>query len=33
MKVGIPKEILADENRVAAVPDSVGKMTKGGMCW
>ena len=31
MKVGIPKEILADENRVAAVPDSVGKMTKGGM--
>src|SRR3989337_1329844 len=31
MKVGIPKEILANENRVAAVPDSVGKMTKGGM--
>lgn len=31
MKVGIPKEILGNENRVAAVPDSVGKMVKGGM--
>ncbi len=31
MKVGIPKEILSDEKRVAAVPDTVGKMVKGGM--
>ncbi|MBI5810683.1 MAG: alanine dehydrogenase, partial [Deltaproteobacteria bacterium] len=31
MKVGIPKEILNNETRVAAVPDTVGKMTKGGM--
>ena len=31
MKVGIPKEILSNENRVAAVPDAVNKMVKGGM--
>ncbi|MBI5588404.1 MAG: Re/Si-specific NAD(P)(+) transhydrogenase subunit alpha [Deltaproteobacteria bacterium] len=31
MKVGIPKEILGNETRVAAVADTVGKMTKGGI--
>ena len=31
MKVGIPKEILGNETRVAAVPDTVSRMTKGGM--
>lgn len=31
MKVGIPKEIIRDETRVAATPDSVSKMVKGGM--
>lgn len=31
MKVGIPKEISTDENRVAATPDTVSRMTKGGM--
>ena len=31
MKVGIPKEILGNEARVAAVPDTVSKMAKGGM--
>jgi len=31
MLVGIPKEIISNEMRVAAVPDTVGKMVKGGM--
>lgn len=31
MKVGIPKEILGNDTRVAAVPDTVSRMTKGGM--
>ena len=31
MKVGIPKEILGAETRVAAVPDTVTRMVKGGM--
>lgn len=31
MKVGIPKEILPNETRVAATPDTISKMTKGGM--
>ncbi len=31
MKVGIPKEIILNETRVSAVPDSVARMTKGGM--
>ncbi len=31
MKVGIPKEVLTNENRVAATPETVGKMIKGGM--
>ena len=31
MKVGIPKEIVSDETRVSAIPDTVAKMTKGGM--
>jgi proton-translocating NAD(P)+ transhydrogenase subunit alpha len=31
MKVGIPKEILGNETRVAAVPDTVSKMAKGGI--
>ncbi len=31
MKIGIPREILANETRVSAVPDAIGKMTKGGM--
>ncbi len=30
MRVGIPKEILPGERRVAAVPDTVSKMTKAG---
>ena len=30
MKVGIPKEIIPEENRVAATPESVGKMIKKG---
>ena len=31
MKIGIPKETAAGETRVAAVPDTVAKMTKAGM--
>lgn len=31
MKIGIPKEIVADENRVALTPDSVGRLTKNGV--
>ncbi len=31
MKVGIPKEILPEERRVAAVPETVTKMVKAGM--
>ena len=31
MKVAIPKEILPGENRVAAVPETVDKMVKGGL--
>src|SRR3989304_9645107 len=31
MKIGIPKETADDETRVAAVPDTVAKMTKAGM--
>ncbi len=31
MKVGIPKEILCNETRVAATPDTVSRMVKGGM--
>ncbi len=31
MKVGVPKEIILNETRVAAVPDTVSRMTKGGM--
>lgn len=31
MKVGIPREILVNETRVAAVPDTVSRMVKGGM--
>ena len=30
MKVGIPKEITSEENRVAATPETVGKMIKKG---
>ncbi|MBI5598544.1 MAG: Re/Si-specific NAD(P)(+) transhydrogenase subunit alpha [Deltaproteobacteria bacterium] len=31
MKVGVPKETLVNETRVAAVPDTVGRMTKAGV--
>jgi NAD(P) transhydrogenase subunit alpha len=31
MKVGIPKEIISGEKRVAAVPETVTKMVKAGM--
>ncbi len=31
MTVGVPKEILSNETRVAAVPENVSKMVKGGM--
>lgn len=31
MKVGVPKEIAPGETRVAATPDTVGRMVKGGM--
>lgn len=31
MRVGIPKEILTNERRVAAVPETVTKMVKSGM--
>ena len=31
MKVAIPKEIIADEHRVAATPKTVAKMVKAGM--
>lgn len=31
MKIGIPKELLPDECRVAAVPETVAKMVKAGM--
>ena len=30
MKIGIPRETLPDERRVALVPDAVGRLTKGG---
>src|SRR6267378_2631398 len=30
MKVGVPKETVAGERRVALVPDTVGKMVKDG---
>ncbi len=30
MQVGIPKEIVSDERRIAAVPETVSKMTKAG---
>ena len=30
MKIGVPRETLADEARVALVPDSVSRLTKGG---
>lgn len=30
MKIGIPKEIVANENRVALVPESVGRLVKAG---
>ena len=31
MKIAIPKEFVADESRVALVPESVGKLTKAGL--
>lgn len=31
MKIGIPKETVAEETRVAAVPETVAKMIKAGM--
>ena len=31
MKIGIPKEIIAGENRVALVPENVGQLTKQGV--
>src|SRR4051794_37487013 len=31
MKVGIPKEIAENENRVALIPDSVGRLAKSGL--
>ncbi len=31
MKIGIPKEIVAGENRVALVPDLVSRLTKAGV--
>lgn len=31
MIVGIPKEIMHDEARVAAIPDTVKKMVAAGM--
>src|SRR5687768_12520514 len=31
IRVGVPKEILPDEYRVAAVPETVAKMVKSGM--
>src|SRR5438093_8909208 len=31
MKIGIPKEIVANENRVALTPESVGKLVKSGL--
>src|SRR4051794_40234088 len=30
MRIGIPKEIVANENRVALVPESVGRLVKSG---
>ena len=30
MKIGVPKEVAANERRVALTPDSVGRLTKGG---
>src|SRR6476646_4476752 len=30
MKIGVPKEIVPGENRVALVPESVGRLTKSG---
>jgi NAD(P) transhydrogenase subunit alpha len=31
MKIGIPREIVANENRVAMVPEQVGRLTKSGL--
>lgn len=31
MKIGIPREVIPEEKRVAAVPETVGKMIKAGM--
>lgn len=31
MKIGIPKEVIADETRVAAVPETITKMLKAGL--
>ncbi len=31
MKVGVPKEIVDGENRVALVPEALGSLLKGGM--
>lgn len=31
MKIGIPKELIPDERRVAAVPETVAKMVKAGL--
>src|SRR6266487_3888840 len=31
MKIGVPKEIVENENRVALIPDSVGRLVKAGL--
>ncbi|MFQ5990675.1 MAG: alanine dehydrogenase, partial [Candidatus Methylomirabilales bacterium] len=31
MKVGVPKEIVPSENRVALVPEAVGTLVKAGV--
>ena len=31
MKIGVPKEIADNENRVALIPDSVGRLVKSGL--
>ncbi|MEE8608199.1 MAG: Re/Si-specific NAD(P)(+) transhydrogenase subunit alpha [Nitrospiraceae bacterium] len=31
MKIGVPKEIVAEENRVALVPEAIGPLLKAGM--
>ena len=31
MKIGVPKEIVAHENRVALIPETVGRLTKMGV--